>query len=970
MCDEIGVASVEQLISKAIPDDIRYDIRPYVSRVKGETETLQELFSIARQNEVFKNFIGMGYHDSHIPPVLIRNVLQSPQWYTPYTPYQPEISQGRLETLMNYQTMISDLTGLPFSNASLLDEATAAGEALSMSLHQKHSSHDVFVSELCHPQTISVVQTRMGALGVHVHIGDHNTFDFTNNPVRAALVQYPATDGSISDFRELREKLTQTKSLLICGTDLLSLTLLTPPGEFGADIAYGCSQRFGLPLGGGGPHAAYLACSQDLIRVLPGRIIGRSLDSRGKPALRMALQTREQHIRRERATSNICTSQALLATVSGLYACYHGKEGLVSMATHVLKQNFALRTCLRQLGDQIAARTFEASPHLPVPKGVFEVVHNDNNVFDTTQVMCGSEYLADKVIKTAAEHRMNFRRYSKESISITLDETTTMDHLKTLVYVFAEAYTSGDPDADLDLPDIEKIFGDLTNEEVAYPEPFNRKSDFLSHEVFHLYRTETQMMRYLHHLASKDYGLQTGMIPLGSCTMKLNAAAEMLPMLWRKFGGIHPFAPPEQMQGYRQLFGEMETMLATVTGFAGCTLQPNAGSQGEFTGLMMIRKYHEQRGEPQRNICLIPTSAHGTNPASVATAGMKVASVKCDPGGNVCMADLKEKAEKHQENLAALMITYPSTHGVFEEDIREACDIIHTYGGQVYMDGANMNAQCGLTSPGFIGADMCHLNLHKTFCIPHGGGGPGMGPLCVAAHLIPYLPTHSIQSPVLYDKLSIGAVSAAPRGSASILPISWMYLKLMGMQGMATASQIAILNANYMAARLKDTFPILYTNKEGYVGHEFILDVRHLKKRAGVEAIDIAKRLQDYGFHAPTLSFPVANTLMIEPTESETLSEIDRFIEAILQINEEVKEIEAGVYSNTDNVLKNAPHVIEECISSEWDKPYPREKAAFPVDSLKTKKFWPSVKRLNEVEGDKHLKAKRTPGDLAWLPDA
>eukprot|EP00008_Paramoeba_atlantica_P009700 CAMPEP_0201499850 /NCGR_PEP_ID=MMETSP0151_2-20130828/78315_1 /ASSEMBLY_ACC=CAM_ASM_000257 /TAXON_ID=200890 /ORGANISM="Paramoeba atlantica, Strain 621/1 / CCAP 1560/9" /LENGTH=976 /DNA_ID=CAMNT_0047892577 /DNA_START=242 /DNA_END=3172 /DNA_ORIENTATION=+ len=946
MCEKMGLKSPHEVVEKTIPHNIRYDFSPHITPVKGENETLHDLRKISVKNKLFKNFIGMGYHDSVTPPVLLRNILQSPLWYTPYTPYQPEISQGRLEALINYQTVISDLTGLPFSNASLLDEGTAAAEAAAMTVHRKNATNEIFISEGCHPQTISVVKTRMKAIGVKVHVGNHTSFNFRKTRVACAIVQYPATDGSIYDYHKLREQLTESNALLVASADILSLTLLNPPSEWGADIVLGTSQRFGVPLGAGGPHAAYLSCSKDLIRSIPGRIIGMSHDSQDKPALRMALQTREQHIRREKATSNICTSQALLASLAGFYAVYHGPSGLRRIALDIRRQAMTLEKVLKHIG--------------------FEVNPSGHPYFDTIQVMLKTPDFAKKVIAAAAEKEINIRHFSPQSVSVSLDEATTLEHLKRLCDSFAEAAIQSGEELTAQVPNIHEVFDNISDEEIAYPESLSRKSEYLTHPIFQKYQSETEMMRYLHYLASKDYGLQTGMIPLGSCTMKLNAAAEMIPLTWFEFSKIHPFAPADQIEGYLRLFSDMETMLATLTGFTGCTLQPNAGSQGEFTGLLIIKKYHEHRGESQRDVCLIPTSAHGTNPASVMTAGLKVRTVECDERGNVCLVDLKAKVKELGDTLAALMITYPSTHGVFEEDIREICDTIHQHGGQVYMDGANMNAQCGITSPGFIGADVCHLNLHKTFCIPHGGGGPGMGPLCVASHLVSFLPSHPFSLLGLYANDSIGTVSAAPHGSASILPISWMYIKLMGMHGLKHASIAAIVSANYMAHRIREAFPILYTNKNGFVGHEFIVDLRHFKKTSGVEAIDVAKRLQDYGFHAPTLAFPVVNTLMVEPTESEPLSEMNKFIDALLSIREEIREIEEGKYNHQMNVLKQAPHTQEECLANEWDRPYSREKAVYPLPSLRIKKFWPTVKRLNEVYGDRHLQAKRTEGDLPY----
>ena len=868
MLQQLGLNSLDELIDKVVPSDIRLKEQIDIPGGVGEFDALTYLRNIAKKNKIFKSHIGMGYYDTITPPVLQRNVLEAPQWYTPYTPYQAEIAQGRLEGLLNFQTMVSDLTGLPFANASVLDEATAAAEAVGMSFAKKNQPLDVFVDEMCHPQSIAVIQTKMKLRDINVHVGNHETFDFAATPVAAAVIQYPTTDGRVIDVASVKERIGRKDTLLVVGSDLMALTVLKPPGELGADVVYGSAQRFGVPMGGGGPHAAFLSCTKDLIRSIPGRIIGVSQDAHGKVALRMALQTREQHIKRERASSNICTAQALLACTAGFYAAYHGPIGLTRIASRIHRMAVVLEKGIAGLGYNVN------------PSGA--------EYFDTIAIQCCSRHEADKLMAIAYSHNSNLRRLDAETITLSVDEPTTPANLDTLLTIFAEAKGQSLAPSALDIDE------ELDDKAMLFSPKYARTSPFLTHPVFNNYHSETAMLRYLNNLAARDYGLQHGMIPLGSCTMKLNAAVEMIPIVWPEFMYIHPFAPQEQVQGYMQLFREVEEMLCKITGFQGCTLQPNAGSQGELAGLMMIRKYHESRGEPERKVCLIPTSAHGTNPASVVMAGMKVMTLASDKHGYADMNDLKDKLEKLGNTLAGLVVTYPSTHGVFEEDIREMCDLVHQHGGQVYMDGANMNAQCGITSPAAIGADCCHLNLHKTFCIPHGGGGPGMGPVCVAEHLVPFLPTHPIISPVVDDSQSVGTISAAPFSSALILPISWMYIKLMGGNGMALASKLAMLHANYLASRLKDVYPILFTNKKGYCAHEFILDTRDLKERANVEAIDIAKRLQDYGFHAPTMSFPVPNTLMIEPTESETLPELERFIRAMRSIKEEIDEIEEG----------------------------------------------------------------------------
>ncbi|MBO3463833.1 aminomethyl-transferring glycine dehydrogenase, partial [Aetokthonos hydrillicola] len=852
-----------------------------------------------------------------------RNILENPGWYTAYTPYQPEIAQGRLEALLNFQTMIIDLTGLEIANASLLDEATAAAEALSLSYGVcKNKANTYFVSRDCHPQTIDVLQTRAKPLGIKIVVGDHQSFDFSE-PIFGAILQYPASDGTVYDYRAFIEKAHAEGALVTVAADPLSLTLLTPPGEFGADIAVGSTQRFGIPLGYGGPHAAYFATKEEYKRQVPGRIVGVSKDAFGKTALRLALQTREQHIRREKATSNICTAQVLLAVMASMYAVYHGPVGLKSIAENIHKLTVILAEGLKRLGYNIGSE----------------------NYFDTLRVELGTHSL-DKILAACEAHQINIRIFDASTVGISLDETTTEEDLIDLWRVFALGH-------DLSFP-VEELLTDELLTDKASGDPFARTSAYLTHPVFNSYHSETELLRYLHKLESKDLSLTTSMIPLGSCTMKLNATSEMIPVSWAEFSKIHPFAPLEQTRGYQLLFQQLETWLAEITGFAGISLQPNAGSQGEYTGLLVIHHYHESRGEGHRNVCLIPSSAHGTNPASVVMCGMKVVTVACDAQGNVDLEDLKAKAQKHSQELAALMVTYPSTHGVFEEQIQEICAVVHAHGGQVYMDGANMNAQVGLCRPGDIGADVCHLNLHKTFCIPHGGGGPGMGPIGVAQHLVPFLPGHSVVKIYEHDQ-STSAIAAAPWGSASILVISWMYIAMMGADGLTEATKVAILNANYIARRLESYYPVLYKGKNGLVAHECILDLRSLKKSAAVEIEDVAKRLMDYGFHAPTVSWPVAGTIMVEPTESESKEELDRFCDAMIAIRAEIAEIESAKVDTQDNVLKNAPHTAESLITGEWNHPYSREQAAYPAPWTRDYKFWPSVGRIDNAYGDRNF---------------
>ena len=920
MLDILGLSNLDDLIDKTVPQAIRFHQTLNLPAAQSEYAALAKLKQIADKNQVYRSFIGMGYYDCITPTVIQRNILENPGWYTAYTPYQPEIAQGRLEALLNFQTMIIDLTGLEIANASLLDEGTAAAEAMSMSYGVcKNKSHNYFVSSECHPQTIDVLQTRAKPLGINIIIGDHQTFDFSET-IFGAILQYPATDGTIYDYCDFITKSHAQGALVTVAADPLSLLLLTSPGELGADIAVGSTQRFGIPLGFGGPHAAYFATKEEYKRLVPGRIVGVSKDVNGKPALRLALQTREQHIRRDKATSNICTAQVLLAVMASMYAVYHGPDGLRAIAQNIHELTATLAAGLKNLGYKISSENF----------------------FDTLRVELGNTRL-EAILDAANERNINLRIFDNSTVGISLDETTTETDLIDLWQIFALKD---------ELPFSETELNSLTNYQLPithYPLP--RESKYLTHPVFNRYHSETELLRYLHQLESKDLSLTTSMIPLGSCTMKLNATSEMIPVTWAEFGKIHPFAPISQTRGYQILFQQLEAWLGEITGFAGISLQPNAGSQGEYAGLLVIHEYHQSRGEGHRNVCLIPQSAHGTNPASAVMCGMKVVGIACDDHGNIDVEDLKAKAEKHSHELSALMVTYPSTHGVFEEAIQEICAVIHSHGGQVYMDGANMNAQVGICRPGDIGADVCHLNLHKTFCIPHGGGGPGMGPIGVASHLVPFLPGHS----VVRMGGELGAVSAAPWGSASILVISWMYIIMMGADGLTEATKIAILNANYMAKKLESYYPVLYQGKNGLVAHECILDLRSLKKSAQIEIDDVAKRLMDYGFHAPTVSWPVAGTIMVEPTESESKQELDRFCDALIAIREEVAAIESGKMDIHDNLLKNAPHTAESLIIGEWNHPYSREQAAYPAPWNKEYKFWPSVGRIDAAFGDRNF---------------
>jgi glycine dehydrogenase len=916
----LGYGSLDEFIGAVVPAEIRLRRPLALPPGRSEREVLQALRGLAGMNRVFRSYIGLGYAGTFTPQVVQRNVLENPGWYTAYTPYQAEISQGRLEALLNFQTVVSDLTGLEVANASLLDEATAAAEAMHLTHAVSRSKEPpvYLVDEYCHPQTIAVVRTRAEARGIRIEVGEPETFAFGPGVI-GALVQYPATDGAIRDFRSLCERAHAAEALVTAATDLLSLTVLLPPGEWGADIAVGNSQRFGVQMGYGGPHAAFFATRDAYKRFLPGRIIGVSRDRDGRPALRMALQTREQHIRRDKATSNVCTAQVLLAVMASMYAVYHGPGGLRRIADRVHERTVLLANALRRLR--------------------YRVVHD--SYFDTICIEV-PEWALPRLLDAARARMINLRPLPPTRLCIALDETVTLGDLADLIAVFSlnEA-----------LPFMLEDIG--VRPERAIPPALERHSAYLAHPVFHLHHSETEMLRYIKRLEARDLSLTSAMIPLGSCTMKLNATTEMMPVSWREFNRLHPFAPRDQAAGYELMFRQLEYQLAEITGFTAVSLQPNAGSQGEYAGLLVIRAWHRSRGEGHRTTCLIPQSAHGTNPASAVMAGMRVVPVRSDEQGNVDVADLRAKAVAHRDTLAALMVTYPSTHGVFEGSIREICRIVHEHGGQVYMDGANMNAQVGLCRPGDIGADVCHLNLHKTFCIPHGGGGPGMGPIGVAKHLAPFLPGHPIVD--LDHPQACGTVSAAPWGSASILPISWAYIALMGYDGLAEASRIAILNANYVARRLEGHYGVLYTGPHGLVAHECIIDTRPFKASAGVDVEDIAKRIIDYGFHPPTVSFPVAGTLMIEPTESESKEELDRFCDALIAIREEIREIEDGHADREHNLLTNAPHTLEQVIADDWDRPYPRERAAYPSRAVREHKVWPTVGRIDSAYGDRNL---------------
>jgi glycine dehydrogenase len=915
MLATIGVGSLDELIDKTIPPGIRLKKKLDIAEPISEFEYLTQLKKIANKNQVFKSYIGQGYYDTITPSVILRNLFENPGWYTQYTPYQAEIAQGRLESLLNFQTMVSDLTALPIANASLLDEGTAAAEAMAMLFNHKNKDHDhitaakFFVDEKIFEQTKEILITRAKPVGIELVFGDYKTVQL-DEKYFGAIVQYPNSEGSVQDYKSFIEKVHEVNAQVVMATDLLALTLLTPPGELGADVAIGSSQRFGVPMGFGGPHAAFFSTKDEFKRNIPGRIIGVSIDAQNNRALRMALQTREQHIRREKATSNICTAQALLANMAAMYAVYHGAEGL------------------KEIAERITLLTQTLAEHLQ--ESGFELVNK--SYFDTITFKIDNR---QKLEEISQAHEMNFHFSSGDFVTISLDETATKNDILDILSVFNSA-----KDIDTSAITFDNEAG-LEN----IPESLQRTSEFLQYPVFKKYHSETEMMRYLKALENKDLSLTQSMIALGSCTMKLNAATELIPVSWAHFSRIHPFAPSAQTKGYDFIVKDLENLLCKITGFAACSLQPNSGAQGEFAGLMAIRRYHESKNDTHRNVILIPISAHGTNPASAVMAGFKVVVTKCDEQGNIDIEDLKLQAEKNKDSLAGLMVTYPSTHGVFEEGIKEICDIVHANGGLVYMDGANMNAQVGLTAPGFIGADVCHLNLHKTFAIPHGGGGPGMGPICVNEKLAPFLP----------GKNNEGTVSAAQYGSASILLISYAYIKMLGESGMKKATEYAILNANYMKARLKKYFKILFTGKGGTCAHEFIVDLRPFKNSAAIEAEDVAKRLMDYGFHAPTLSFPVAGTIMIEPTESENKQELDKFCDALISIYQEIKSVENGEADKKDNVLKNSPHTLAVITADEWNHPYSRSKAAFPLDYLKENKFWASVSRVNNTYGDRNL---------------
>ncbi|OGA98955.1 MAG: glycine dehydrogenase (aminomethyl-transferring) [Burkholderiales bacterium RIFCSPHIGHO2_12_FULL_61_11] len=929
MLSVVGAASRRALIDGIVPRSIARSSAMAIPEPVTEAAALKQLKAIAAKNQVFKSFIGQGYHGTFLPGVILRNILENPAWYTAYTPYQPEISQGRLEALLNFQTMVADLTGMPIANASMLDEATAAAEAMTLARRSVKSKSNVFiVAGDCHPQTIEVVRTRAKPLGIQIKVStaaDTLQQLMAKGDYFGVLAQYPGTTGSIHDLRPLVDQAHADGAILCVAADLLALTLLTPPGDWGADIALGTTQRFGMPMGNGGPHAAYMACRDELKRSLPGRLVGVSVDVHGNPCYRLALQTREQHIRREKATSNICTAQVLPAMIASMYAVYHGPQGLKRIAQRIAAYTAIFVRGLQEMGYQISHT------------GAFDSV--------TVQTGDATHSIADR----ARQARANLRFFLNNQLGVALDETTNRQDIELLWSFFAQPGQS--------VPLVSAFEKGI---ESLIPANLRRTSEFLTHPVFNTHHSETGMLRYIRMLGDKDLALDRSMIPLGSCTMKLNATSEMLPITWPEFAHIHPFAPPEQLQGYAELDQQLRDWLCQATGYAGISLQPNAGSQGEYAGMLVIRAFHEANGQGHRNICLIPSSAHGTNPASAHLAGMTVVVTGCDAQGNVDMADLKAKCEQHAAKLAAVMITYPSTHGVFETQVRELCQLVHSHGGRVYVDGANMNALVGVAAPGEFGGDVSHLNLHKTFCIPHGGGGPGVGPVCVVADLVPYLPANSRPAGA-GDRHRVGAISAAPLGNAGVLPISWMYCRMMGPDGLTQATETAILSANYISARLKDHYPTLYASENGHVAHECILDLRPLKVTSGVSAEDVAKRLMDYGFHAPTLSFPVPGTLMVEPTESETLAELERFINAMIAIREEIRKVESGQWPQGNNPLKNAPHTAASLLGADWDRPYSRETGAFPVATLKQVKYWPPVGRVDNVYGDRNLVCCRVP---------
>ncbi|HYU39177.1 MAG TPA: aminomethyl-transferring glycine dehydrogenase [Acidimicrobiia bacterium] len=916
MLDALGLSSLEELIDRAVPDSIRTRDPLRLPPARPEPEALTRLRELAERNEVFTSLIGMGYSDTLTPPVILRNVLENPAWYTAYTPYQPEISQGRLEALLNFQTMVSDLTGMEIANASLLDEATAAAEAMAMCHRLNPNAGATFLVDAdSHPQTIDVVRTRAEPIGVDVVVTDIDAADIPTDGVFGALLQYPGSSGTVRDLRAVIEQLHTQDALVAVASDLLALVLLTPPGEMGADVVVGSSQRFGVPMGFGGPHAAFFATRDAHKRSIPGRLVGVSVDASGRPALRLALQTREQHIRRERATSNICTAQVLLAVMAGLYATYHGPDGLRRIARRVHRLTAILAEGLRGAGVSVVTDQFFDTITVPVPGR------------------------AAQIASRARDRRINLRLVDADTLGVALDEVTDRDVVERVWDAFGVQASVAALDR---------------RAPRAIPDTLDRTTDFLVHPVFHRYHSETEMLRYLRRLADRDLALDRTMIPLGSCTMKLNATSEMLAVTWPEFSRLHPFAPLEQAQGYLQLFAELEAWLCEITGYDAVSLQPNAGSQGEFAGLLAIRKYHESRSEPGRNVCLIPASAHGTNAASAAMAGLDVVVVECDEDGNVDFDDLKKKANEHADRLAALMVTYPSTHGVFEHRIVDICAVVHEFGGQVYLDGANLNALVGVAKPGEFGADVSHLNLHKTFCIPHGGGGPGVGPIGVREHLAPFLPRHG-QVAEAGPETGLGVISAAPWGSAGILPISWAYIAMMGPTGLLRATQMAILNANYVARRLASHYPVLYTGPGGFVAHECIVDLRPITHTTGVTVEDVAKRLIDFGFHAPTMSFPVAGTLMIEPTESEDLHELDRYCDAMIAIRDEIRRVERGEWRVEDSPVRHAPHPAADVANDDWSHPYARDEAAFPVESLRTDKYWSPVSRIDNAYGDRNV---------------
>lgn len=931
MLRTLNLQHIDELIERTLPSTIKFTGPLQIDEALNEPDLLEKLRQVAKHNQVWRSYIGMGYYNCHVPTTILRNILENPGWTTPYTPYQPELAQGRLESLLNFQTMVSDLTGLDIANSSLLDEATSAAEAMAL-CYRYNKKPKFFVDQNCHPQIISVVETRASTLGpdgegLQVIIGDKESFDFSGQDVSGVLFQYPDTNGKIDDFSDLVEKAHDAKALAVCATDLLALTILRPPGEFGCDVAIGCTQRFGVPLGYGGPHAGFFAVRDmgNLKRMLPGRMVGVTRDAQGKSCYRLALQTREQHIRRDKATSNICTAQALLANMSAMYTIYHGPKGVKNIAKRVHNATLLLAEGLKRAGHLLENDLF----------------------FDTLKVTSGIGDASD-ILERAKQRQINLRKFDEKTVGVSLDETVKERDLADLLWVFG-----CDSSTDSLAANMEEV-----PENSILRSSFKRLSDYMTHPVFNTYHSETNIVRYMKLLENKDISLCHSMIPLGSCTMKLNATTEMMPITWPKFADIHPYAPVEQAQGYRRLYQELEKDLCEITGFDAVCFQPNSGAQGEYTGLRAIRAYHEHIGAQNRKVCLIPVSAHGTNPASAQMAGYQVQVVKVEDNGNVSLRDLKSQVEKYSKDLAAIMVTYPSTNGVFEEGIRDICDMVHEHGGQVYLDGANLNAQVGLCRPADYGADVMHTNLHKTFCIPHGGGGPGMGPIGVKKHLIPFLPSHPVippESTVGEGAHPFGVISGAPYGSSAILPISWAYIKLMGPKGLAHATKVAVLNANYMAARLQEHYDVLFIGKDGYCAHEFIVDAKDFKKH-GIEAIDIAKRLQDYGFHAPTVSWPVSTALMIEPTESESKAELDRLCDSLISIRQEIRDIEQGIMDKTNNPLKNAPHTQDVVTSDTWDRPYSREVAAFPAPWLKgTAKFWPTCSRVDDKYGDQQL---------------